>query len=340
VRESASISSFHLATPDGAPLPAALPGQFLTFRLPALDGPALIRSYSMSGPPGAGGYRISVKREPSGAGSRYMHDRVHAGDTLEVAAPRGSFVLRAANTPVLLVSAGVGATPVLAMLHALAAQRATREVWWLHGARDRDEHAFAAEARDILARLPNARVHVCFSRPAASDTRGVDYTSAGRITPELLAGLGLPRDADAYVCGPAAFMQDVTAGLVAAGVTPSAVHTEIFGAAPSLTPGVRKSDVTRTPHPPAAGDGAGPEVSFARSGLTVRWSSDSTTLLELAEACDVPTRWSCRTGVCHNCETALVSGTVTHEPDPVEPPAAGNVLLCCARPRGDVVLDL
>jgi ferredoxin len=135
-------------------------------------------------------------------------------------------------------------------------------------------------------------------------------------------------------------MQTVTAGLVAAGLQPSAVHTEIFDAAPSLTPGVRDSGATRAPHPPAAGDGAGPAVSFARSGLTVRWSSDSTTLLELAEACDVPTRWSCRTGVCHNCETPLVSGAVVHEPAPVEAPAEGNVLICCARPRGDVVLDL
>lgn len=341
VRESASISSFHLAAPDGAPLPAALPGQFLALRLPAAaHGPALIRSYSMSGAPASAGYRISVKREPSGAGSGYLHDRVHAGDTLEVAAPRGSFVLRAADTPVLLVSAGVGATPVLAMLHALAAQRSPRAVWWLHGARDGLEHAFAAEVRETLARLPNTRAHVCFSRPAAADAPGVDYTSTGRITPELLARLGLPRHADAYVCGPAFFMRDVTAGLVAAGIAPSAVHTEIFGAAPSLTPGVRASAAARAPHPPDAGEGAGPQVSFSRSGLTVRWGSRASSLLELAEACDVPTRWSCRTGVCHNCETALLSGDVAYDLDPVDPPADGNVLICCARPRSDLVLDL
>jgi ferredoxin-NADP reductase len=226
------------------------------------------------------------------------------------------------------------------MLHALAAQRSSREVWWLHGARDGREHAFAAEVREMIALLPRARAHVGFSRPVASDALGVGYTATGRITADLLVELAPPRDSEAYVCGPSAFMQDASAGLLAAGLDPSAVHTEIFGAAPALAPGVRTRVALRAPHPPDAGEGTGPQVSFSRSGLTVRWHPDATSLLELAEACDVPTRWSCRTGVCHNCETALMSGAVAYDPAPVEPPAAGDVLICCARPRGDVVLDL
>ena len=337
--ESRSIFSLHLALQDGAPLPAALPGQFLTLRLPAqAGGGPLIRSYSLSGRPGEAAYRISVKQETHGAGSSYLRTHVRAGDTLEIAAPRGTFTLRAGDGPVLLLSAGVGATPVLAMLHALAAARSTRAVWWLHGARNGGEHAFAAEARALLAQLPNARAHVCYSRPEPADVPGRDYAATGRLSAELLGTLGLPRDADAYLCGPAEFLTDVTAALVAAGFAASQVHSEIFGAGPALTPGVVGA-VTRAPHAPAS-EGNGPAVSFARSGLNVKWDSGYASLLELAEACSVPTRWSCRTGVCHTCESGMLSGAVDHSPEPIEAPAEGNVLICCARPRGDVVLDL
>jgi ferredoxin-NADP reductase/MOSC domain-containing protein YiiM len=338
--ESGSIFSLHLASPDGAPVPAALPGQFLSFRLAARAGTApLIRSYSLSGPPGAAEYRISVKQEARGAGSTYLRTKVHAGDTLDVAAPRGSFTLRTGDVPVLLLSAGVGATPVLAMLHELVKERSQRAVWWLHGARSRSEHAFAAEARALLAELPHARAYVFYSQPAADDLLAGDGAAAGRLSAEVLGKLDLPRDAEAYLCGPASFLRDVTAALIAHGLAPAQVRSEIFGAGPALNPGVVGAAVV-APHAPASGPGTGPAVSFARSGLDVKWDSAYASLLELAEACSVPTRWSCRTGVCHNCETGMLSGAVDYAPEPIEPPLQGNVLICCARPRGDVVLDL
>ena len=340
VPESQNIFSLHLASPDGAPLPAALPGQFLALRLrPEVGGGPLIRSYSLSGRPGAAEYRISVKQEPFGAGSSYLRTHIRAGDTLDVAAPRGTFTLRAGDRAVILLSAGVGVTPVLAMLHALAAERSTRQVWWLHGARNGAEHAFAAEVRELLVRLPNARSHVCYSKPAPTDGQGSDYTSVGRMSAEMLGNLDLPRAADAYLCGPAEFMRDATAALVASGIDPSYVHTEIFGAGPTVAPGVRAAP-TLSPHPPASGQGTGPSVSFARSGLTVNWDSGYATVLELAEACSVPTRWSCRTGVCHTCETSVLSGAVDYSLEPIEAPGDGNALICCSRPRGDIVLDL
>jgi ferredoxin-NADP reductase len=306
---------------------------------PREGGPPVIRSYSLSGPPGDPGYRISVKQEPHGLASGYLRSRLRAGDTLEVAAPRGTFTLAGGDGPVLLVSAGIGATPVLAMLHALAAERSTRPVWWLHGARERAEHPFAEESRALLARLPNAHALVCYSRPAAGDRQGADYTTAGRLSAGLLERLALPRDADAYLCGPPAFMRELTEALVALGIDPSRVHTETFGAEPGLTPGVLATP-TRPPHPPAGPPGAGAGISFARSGLSVNWDDAYASLLELAEACDVPVRWSCRTGVCHTCETGLVSGAVSYAPDPLDQPADGNTLVCCARPEGDLVLDL
>jgi ferredoxin len=154
-----------------------------------------------------------------------------------------------------------------------------------------------------------------------------------------LQELGAPRDADFYICGPSAFINDLTAGLAAWGIAKGQIHTELFGAGPSNTPGIVLSP-RRPPHPPAGASGAGPLVSFARSGLNVHWNPPFQSLLELAEACDVPVRWSCRTGVCHSCETGLVAGTVTYQPDPIDPPGQGNVLICCSKPQDDVVIDL
>jgi ferredoxin-NADP reductase/MOSC domain-containing protein YiiM/ferredoxin len=336
--ESSTIASLRLADPDGAPMPAARPGQFLTVRLrPDANGPAVVRSYSLSGAPGDAGYRISVKREPYGVASVYLDTHIHAGDVIDAAAPRGTFVLEEKSTPVLLVSGGVGATPVLAMLHALAAAGSAREVWWLQAARDGAERPFAAEVAALLAGLPNARSHVWFSRPGPQDEPGRDYDSAGRMSADALKDL--PADADAYLCGPAAFLTDVTAALVASGVPAGRIHAEIFGAQPGLTPGI-STVPAGPPHPPAGVPGDGPAVSFARSDLTVPWAAGHGSLLELAEACDVPARWSCRVGVCHTCETGLLAGEVTYAVEPVDPPAPGNVLICSAQPLGDVVLDL
>lgn len=259
-RESTTISSVRLADPDGTPVPAALPGQYLTVRLrPDPARPPVVRSYSLSGRPGAADYRISLKREPHGAGSSYLHDHLRTGDTVEAAAPRGTFRLRDGAGPVLLISGGVGATPLLAMLYALADAHPPREVWWLHAARNGAERPLAAETAALLAGLPRAHSRVWFSRPGPADEPGRDYDAAGRMP-------------------------------------------------------VR--------------------------GLSVPWSAAYGSLLDLAEACDVPTRWSCRTGVCHNCESGLVSGDVAYAPEPLDQPAEGNVLICCAQPRAAVILDL
>jgi ferredoxin-NADP reductase/MOSC domain-containing protein YiiM/ferredoxin len=340
--ESASIFSLTLASVDHKPLPAALPGQYLGIRLqPDPQGQPVIRNYSLSGRPGADTYRISVKQEPYGVASTYLHQHAKVGDTLDVAAPRGTFILKKADTPVLLLSAGVGATPVLAMLQALAAQRSLRTVWWLHAARNGENHPFAEEARTLLAQLPSGRSFVAYSKPRDTDRPGIDYTVTGRFDPERIRDLKPPRDADAYICGPDSFMKDMTGALEACGLSASRIHTEIFGATSAITPGV-EAGPTRAPHQPARvpGGPGGPSVSFARSGLTTPWHPDYGTLLELAEACEVPVRWSCRTGVCHTCETALVMGGVEYSPEPVEPPAEGSALICCSTPAADIVLDM
>ena len=339
VRESGNVTSLVLEPTDGQPVAAALPGQFIVLRLGEASAPALMRSYSLSSEPGASFYRVSVKREAHGAASRYIHDKLGVGDTVQASAARGSFALRPGETPVVLLSAGIGVTPVLAMLHALAAERSTREIWWLHGTRNGREHPFAEEARGLLQALVHHHSIICYSAPDPQDRPNVDFSAPGRLNMQLLLQLNLPRDGDFYICGPSIFMSDLTTGLTAAGIAPDRIHTEMFGAGASNTPGIAAAS-RKSPHVPAGSPGSGPMVSFARSGLNVRWGSSFQSLLELAEACDVPVRWACRTGVCHTCETGLVAGKVGYRPDPIDAPADGNMLICCSRPEGDVVIDL
>jgi ferredoxin-NADP reductase/MOSC domain-containing protein YiiM len=339
-RESDDVISLVLEPTDGRPIAAALPGQFIVLRLePAPGAPALMRSYSLSGEPSAERYRVSVKRESHGAASVYVDDRLEVGDIVQVSAARGSFTLRPGAAPVVLLSVGIGATPVLAMLHALAAEGSMREIWWLYGARSGRENPFAEETRMLLKALAHGRSHIRFSSPDPEDRPGVDFDAPGRLDMEALKALSLPPDGDFYICGPTAFMSDLTAGLAAWGVARDRIHTEGFGAGPSITPGIAASP-PQPPHLPAGPPGSGALVSFGRSGLNVRWGPAFQSLLELAEACDVPVRWSCRTGVCHTCETGLVAGTVGYRPEPVDAPADGNVLICCSQPEGDVVIDL
>jgi ferredoxin-NADP reductase/MOSC domain-containing protein YiiM len=339
-QESDSIFSLELVSPDDRPLAIALPGQFVVVRMsPQRNEPPLLRSYSLSGPPGPERYRLGIKKESQGVASHYLSTQVRVGDILEVSAPRGSFVLQSGDRPIVLISAGIGVTPVLAMLHALAAGSSSRQVWWFHGARNGNEHPFADEARRLIRSLPNCRSYVQYSQPRREDELGVHFDAPGYLKVALLERLGVGRDADFYLCGPSAFLQDFIADLASWGVARDRVITEIFGPGKSNAPG--QVQVARhSPHPPAGPPGAGPRVSFARSGLQVSWDPALKSLLELAEACDVPVRWSCRTGVCHNCEIGLIAGAVRYDPQPLEPPAEGNLLTCCACPQDDVILDL
>jgi len=339
-RESAGVISLRLEPADGHPLVAAEPGQFVVLRLrPNPDATPVLRSYSLSDAPSADHYRVSVKQEPSGVASTYLHRHARAGDVLDVSAPRGRFILQSGDGPVVLLSAGIGATPVLAMLHALAAEKSPRQVWWLYGARNRSEHPFAHEARELAQGLVQCRSRILYSRPGSEDRPGIEYDAVGRFGVAVLEGLRVPRDADFYLCGPAVFLDDLSAGLAAWGVADSRVHKEIFGPGEARTPGIAP-EAARPAHPPAGTPGQGPQVSFARSGLTVRWDAKYQSLLDLAEACDIPVRWSCRTGVCHNCESGLISGAVSYRPEPLDPPVSGDVLICCCRPEEDVVIDI
>jgi ferredoxin-NADP reductase/MOSC domain-containing protein YiiM len=338
-KESDSVTSFILEPIDGQPLPAFQAGQFVVLRL-HLDPnkPPVLRSYSLSDLPVSDHFRISVKSELNGIGSLFLCNRTQLGDLLDVSAPRGSFTLRPSQSPVVLLSAGVGATPVMSMLHSLAAERSQREIWWIYGARNRVDHPFAEESRLLLKQLSRGRGYIVYSRPAAVDQVRADFDAPGHIDAALLERIGVSRNSDFYLCGPSSFLQNMRDGLRNWGVLAENMHTEIFGSLEAITPGM--AQVVHTPHLPQGPPGSGPPVSFARSGITAAWDRKFASLLELAEACDVRVRWLCRAGVCHTCMTGLIGGSIIYNPEPLEKPAPGNVLVCCSQPNAGVTLDL
>jgi ferredoxin-NADP reductase/ferredoxin len=281
-----------------------------------------------------------VKVEPHGAAGTYLREHVRVGDALDVSSPRGSFILQAGERPVVLLSAGIGATPVLAMLHALASTRSTRQVLWLHAARDREHHPFAKEAGRLMLSLAHGRRYVCYSRPGPGEKIGEDFDFAGHLSRSVFDEAKVPQEAEVYLCGPNRFVADMKTALSALGVAPERIHIEIFNGSAPMTPGVVGA-ARRAPHVPFDDADTGPLVSFARSGVAAHWNGSAyPSILELAEACDVPVRWSCRTGVCHSCESGLVSGEVVYGPEPLDRPAHGNVLVCCSQAIRDVVVDL
>jgi Uncharacterized protein conserved in bacteria len=362
--ESALVRSFILEAVGGEPLPKAKAGQFLVLRLtrkpcgselanesssrkaivrkltPTVEGgevsPApIIRSYSLSDTSTAGRYRISVKRG-TGAGSQFLHDHIREGDIFGISAPRGTFCLVDDDRPVVLWGAGIGITPLLSMLHELATAT-PRPVYWIYGTRDGSDNPFREEVAALLSRLPTAKHLLAFSRPRAEDRNRAAFDIEGHIAIANIRELGVPADARFYLCGPTTFLQQLRDELHSAGHAD--VISELFGGQESFQPGVIGAKI-RPPHVPANEERTGPMVSFVRSGIAVHWGTHYASLLELAEACDVPVRWSCRAGVCHSCETALIGGNADYTSDPPDPPAEGRILICCSKPAGEMQIDL
>ena len=331
VAESSIITSFHLEPEDGLDLWPARPGQYLTFRIPTNIGP-VTRAYSLSGDTqDRRQYRISVKREmaPGGRGSRYLHDEIYVGDLLDVAAPRGAFVLdRQSLRPVLLLSGGVGLTPMISMLYAL--QKSDRRVWFVHACECGAVQAFADEIA-VLRGAANDRIrtHMAFRVPKE----------------EGLQALLPLDDYDVYLCGPTPFMAAMYQNLRELGVAKDRLHYEFFGDASSLEGHVdpRAKPKMRNSKPTVSDekmDEGNIEVVFAKSGITVAWDGSVASLLDLAEEAGLMPEFGCRGGICNSCSYKLVEGKVIYFDEPMDKPDADKVLICCARPAGRIVLDL
>ncbi|MEW9582870.1 pyridoxamine 5'-phosphate oxidase family protein [Paraburkholderia sp. DGU8] len=331
VDESTLIRSFQLEPTDGAGLIAHLAGQHLPIRvtLPGEDHP-FIRTYTLSSAPSDGLYRISVKRE--GRVSSHLHDSVHVGDVIEARAPAGQFTVDPLERrPVVLLAAGVGVTPMLAMLRHIvyegARKRGTRNTWFFHSARSIKERAFSDEIGKLAA-LANGAVKVVRT---LSDVGGArkdeDFDFAGRVDVNLLRTTLPFDDYDFYLCGPSGFMQSVYDGLRDLNVADHRIHAEAFG--PS---GIkRRNDAMAGIALRAPADEPTP-VAFVKSGKEARWQPDGGSLLELAEARGLMPAYGCRGGSCGTCRTRIVEGAVTYAVAPEFKVPDDEALICCAVP--------
>ncbi|MBA6117448.1 pyridoxamine 5'-phosphate oxidase family protein [Pseudomonas sp. NC26] len=324
-QESRDIRSFYLAA-DG-PVPFA-PGQHIPVRIPQAGAAPLIRTYSLSSAPSDGHLRISVKAQ--GPASRYLHEQIAVGDTLQVRLPMGSFTLQGdSDRPLVLIGAGVGITPLMAMLREQLAMRTGRRIHVFQGARSLAELPFQRELAQLQWQAGALlSVHRALSQPEPEALPGRDYEHAGRLGIEQVKAALPLDDYDFYLCGPASFTQDLYEGLRAVHVPDGRIHAEAFGPSTLRRHGNDNQPVLQ--QPPAASEPV--PVYFASSAKEARWAPASGTLLELAEARGLSPDFSCRGGSCGTCKTRLVSGQVHYPNPPAELPENGTVLICCAVP--------
>jgi ferredoxin-NADP reductase/ferredoxin len=350
-RESSVIKSFLIEATDGALLPAFLPGQFVQVRLTGSDGQRLLRHYSLSGDPAERTrWRISVKHQlappdrgelPDGVVSSHLHGVIEAGATLDVAGPAGGFVLdELGDRPVVLLSGGVGVTPMLSMLHRLCAT-SQRRVYFIHACENGSVHAFRDEVASLQASREGVLTHICYRTPEPSDVAEQRFNSHGLITRETLQRLLPLDDYDVYLCGPTRFMQSNFRLLRSLGVDEARIRHEFFGPASALE--LDEVDMPSSPEPSATSEAyeAGmPTVCFMPSGKTSAWDPSCHSMLDFAEAEGFKPPFSCRAGLCGSCASRLIDGTVEYFEQPLDEPRDGEILLCCARPSTAVTIQI
>jgi len=343
VEECGDTYSFYLRPHDRRPLPPFKPGQYLTFQLnvPSQSKP-VIRCYSLSDSARTSYYRVTIKRclpppdtpHPPGLGSSLFCDAIKPGDILDVKAPSGHFYLDVEKErPVVLISGGIGVTPMVAMANALVESGSAREIWFFFGSRNSSDHMFQAYMEQLSERHSNVRMHVCYSKPKATDVKGRDYHHEGRVTVDLFKELLPSNNYEYFLCGPGPFMQSITEDLRSWGVPDDWVHYEAFG--PASVKRAAKPEV-KTAAPFSA---AGIEVSFAKSGRKAAWQGGSTSVLDLAEEAGVKIDAGCRAGNCGSCLVAVKSGQVEYLSGHGADVERGSCLACICRPKTALVID-
>jgi ferredoxin-NADP reductase/predicted pyridoxine 5'-phosphate oxidase superfamily flavin-nucleotide-binding protein len=333
--ESDVIRSFYLEPKEGKPLASSKAGQFLTVRLTPPDAnAAVIRTYTVSSAPDKPYYRISVKLDASGTISQYLHDTVRVGDVIEAKAPTGDFYIDAAEKrPAVLIAAGVGITPMVAMTsHILNEAKRTRHLrplTILHAAQTTQQRAFADIFRDAEKQANGKiRYYSFITKPSEQEKIGVDFNGSDYISADTLRQILALDDYDFYLCGPSAFMQVLYAAIRSLGVSDARIFTEAFSPAALI----RQVDYESV-LPPAENEADEAVIKFAKSGFEQRWNAGDTTLLETAEQHGLTPSFGCRTGACGSCAVKLLSGSVTYRSKPTATTAKGEILICCAVPK-------
>jgi ferredoxin-NADP reductase/phenylpropionate dioxygenase-like ring-hydroxylating dioxygenase large terminal subunit len=349
-KESETISSFYLRRADGGSLCFWEPGQFLPIRV-TIPGQAepLLRTFTLSTCCNPDFYRLSImRREGIGSVSEFLHDTAQKGFRLEAMMPRGKFVLdQTAARPVVLVSGGVGITPMMVIAEHIVEEGCRtgtfRPIYFIHGTQNSRVHAFRQSVQEFAARHPAMRVHICYSRPDLTDKIGVTHDAEGHITLDTLKQLLGFADYDFYLCGPAGFMNSLYSGLLGLGVRPERIHFESFGVGTVLKPEIPRGTAQHVD----GSESTSLRVRFAKSMIDATWSPDNGTLLEFAEEVGLAPAFGCRSGICGTCKTKIESGAVRYLEEPLADRDDGEILLCCSVPSGrqdgenaDLILDL
>jgi ferredoxin-NADP reductase len=345
VAECGSAKSVYLVPADGGPVAPYAPGQHLPIRLHVPGGgDAVQRFYTISDhDPAARHYRLTVKKElppadrshlPPGTCSTHFNEYLKIGDAVEAKAPSGRFFIDLSSAhPIVLIAGGIGVTPMIAMINAIAREQPHRHVWFFHALRNAADHAFRDHLLGLAQRLPHLRLETFYEQPTPADRLGIDYHRLGRLDVDHLRRTLPTLDLEYYICGPGPMMKALTSGLAAAGVDAAKIRTETFASAPRLAP----PSGTTTPAPAAS---AAPAVVFARTGKTVPWDGSSPSILTLAESVGVEISSGCLYGDCGTCMTRVLAGEVVYNhPTGIEP-SPGTCLPCSCRPKGLVVLDV
>lgn len=337
VRESATIKSFYLKRADNNVVENYLPGQFITVRVkPGGEEKEIMRNYTLSDSPGKPYFRITVKKEDHGVVSKFLHDRSE-GEAIEVSQPSGDFFCTISDPrPVVLLSGGVGITPMLSMLEFITAYEPERKVYFLHTSTNKAVQPMTDRLKELDARHENLSLSIHHSHPTSDERVGVDYDHDGRISKEFLK-LNLPDEPmDYFLCGPTGFLESMCQYLKDLDVPESTIHYEFFGEGKKLGADRTMKNRTSTVSPHSGSF----QVKFTKTATEARWDSSMGSILELAESIGLSPAFGCRTGTCSTCESDITSGTIEYDPEPFLETSGDKILLCCSKPVSDVEIAI
>lgn len=349
VPESENIVSFYLEPQHSDQIHCHKAGQFLPIEVQPPETPEPIhRTYTISNAPNGKYFRLTIKREPPtrpnvtpGLASNYFHDFVEPGTTIRAMSPRGKFALDKSSTrPIVLISAGVGITPMISMLEQLANDRlgcgCNRKVWFIHATQNGKTHAFASAVRKLTENWQYLSSHICYSKPGDDDVKGSDYHSSGHVGIDLIKSLLPLDDYEYYLCGPAPFMQSVFDGLTSLNIDEKRIHYEFFGDGSTLHKNQPQKLIAEAEAAPTT---VPVPVRFAKSGIETVWEKSKGSLLELAESEGINPHYGCRSGVCQTCTTTIIEGQVDYSEPPMDEPEANKALICCCVPRTETDIN-
>jgi len=333
VAENNDISSYYLKPINGSKIETYKPGQFLPIKINVKDREeAILRTYTLSDRPGKDYYRLTVKRENGGLASNYMHESVSEGDVIQAESPRGDFYLSKNDNvyPMILLSGGVGITPMLSILNECIDNQTEQDIWFIHGSRNKDTQIKLERLRQLDEKRPNVHVHIHHSEPLEDEEEGYHYDQKGRITPEFLKTYLPDNRGLFFLCGPPFFMKSLHDALRSWEVPPNRIRYEYFKEGQKLESiaavSNRETENTFTVH-------------FENSGISTRWDDSYDSILELAESKGLSIPYDCRMGTCSTCESNLISGEVIYEPEPFVEIEEGRILVCCSQPGSDITID-